>query len=475
MSRGVLGLTVACARCHDHKFDPIPTRDYYALAGVFASTVATLRPVAEVEPKTETQFMVNAQRIFYLSYVANLLRTDPGSKPKEARKKVEQFTADLDKIEEEISCAAREESGPSCVSHSARQTPRALRTQTWRHTRAGSAAQRGRGAVAEPFFHSVMDAGLWVDGTDGDLTMLDIKPGKPRDLRVLPGGNVTTPREAAPRGFLSVLTKGDAAFRNGSGRLELADKMFTDAAPLAARVIVNRVWAWHFGKPLVDTPSDFGTQGEKPTHPELLDDLAARFIANGWSLKWLHREIMLSATYQQASRPRPEAAKVDPANQLLWRFNPRRLDIEAYRDCLLQAVGRLDTSLGGPPTELDQAENKRRTVYARVSRGRLNNVLQLYGFPEATMHSPGRETTTNPLQQLFMMNSPFIRDQAAALLESISKEKDNDTKIRLLYHRVMARDPSEREQALAEKYLSTGTLKDFAHALLLTNEVIYWP
>src|SRR5439155_25528807 len=115
--------------------------------------------------------------------------------------------------------------------------------------------------------------------------------------------------------------------------------------------------------------------------PQLLDDLAARFIANGWSLKWLHREIMLSAAYQQASRPRPDAARIDPANRLLWRMNPRRLDIESYRDCILQATGSLDPRLGGPSTDLDQSGNQRRTVYARVSRGRVNGVLQLYGFP----------------------------------------------------------------------------------------------
>ena len=128
------------------------------------------------------------------------------------------------------------------------------------------------------------------------------------------------------------------------------------------------------------------------------DDLAARFIANGWSLKWLHREIMLSATYRQASNPRPDVAKIDPANRLLWRMNPRRLDIEAYRDCILQAAGKLDTKLGGPSTDIEQSTNQRRTVYGRVSRGRTSGLLILYGFPEATMHSPGRQTTTTPIQ-----------------------------------------------------------------------------
>jgi hypothetical protein len=240
-------------------------------------------------------------------------------------------------------------------------------------------------------------------------------------------------------------------------------------------VIVNRVWGWHFGKCLVETASDFGAQGDKPLHPQLLDDLAARFVANGWSLKWLHREVMLSATYRQASRLRPEAAKADPGNKLLWRMNPRRLDVEAYRDCLLQASGTLDTTAGGPSADLDQAANKRRTVYARVSRSRANYLLQLYGFPEATMHSPGRETTTTPLQQLFVLNSPFMRDLASALARGVEKEADPPAKVRSLYRKVLARDPTGRELTLADEYLATGTLTDYAHALLAANEVIYWP
>jgi hypothetical protein len=476
VSRGVLGLTVACARCHDHKFDPISTRDYYALAGVFASTIAAPRPIADVDPQVETRFMAATQRLFYVSYLANLMRTEPGTKPKEARKKVEQFVKDLDAIEAEI--ADLRDGNPALHAYLARLDKRPAPYDGKPGTKADPPAgkrQKNRGAELEPYFHSVYDAGLWVDGTDPDLTLLDIKPGQPRDLRVLAGGNVAKPGALVPRGFPAVLAKGDAAFHHGSGRRELAEKIFTDAAPLAARVIVNRVWGWHFGKPLVETPSDFGTQGDKPSHPELLDDLAARFVANGWSLKWLHREIMLSAAYQQASRPRLDAAKIDPANRLLWRLNPRRLDIEAYRDCILQATGSLDPRLGGPSADLDQADNKRRTVYGRVSRGRANNLLQLYGFPEATMHSPGRETTTTPLQQLFVLNSRFLRDQAAALAGSVAKETDGDAKVRALYRRVLARDPSPRELNLANEYLAIGTLTDYAHALLCTNEVIFWP
>jgi hypothetical protein len=432
---------------------------------VFASTVAAPRPLAAVDARAETQFMWSAQRVFYLSYLANLMHTEPGTKPKEARRKVELFTTELERIKIEV--AGLREAHQELHAYLARldRRPGAEPKQP----------REEKPSRDEPFFHSVFDAGLWVDGADPDLTMLDIRLGQPRDLRVLGGGNVAKPGELVPRGFVSVLAKGDAAFRHGSGRLELAQRLFTDAGPLAARVIVNRVWGWHFGGLLVDTPSDFGTQGEKPSHPQLLDDLAARFIAGGWSLKWLHREIMLSAAYQQASRLRADAAKVDPANRLLWRMNPRRLDVEAYRDCLLQAAGQLDARLGGPSVDLDQPGNQRRTVYGRVSRGRLNPLLQQYGFPEAAMHSPGRMTTTTPLQQLFVMNSPFLRTQAAALAESVTNEADVNARIRVLYRKVLARDPSDSEVALGSVYLAEGTITDYAHALLSTNEVIFWP
>ena len=186
-----------------------------------------------------------------------------------------------------------------------------------------TAARRATNLTStEPFMNAVYDAAQYVDGSDANYTFVNYKAGEPRDFPVLLHGNVATPGEMVPRHFPAVLSKGDSPLRNGSGRLELADRIFADAAPLTARVIVNRVWDWHFGKPLVGTASDFGAQGEKPTHPELLDDLAARFIAHGWSLKWLNREIMLSAAYRQSSQPRAEAAQADPANVLFWRMNP---------------------------------------------------------------------------------------------------------------------------------------------------------
>jgi hypothetical protein len=272
-----------------------------------------------------------------------------------------------------------------------------------------------------------------------------------------------------------VLAKGDAAFKNGSGRLELAEKIFADSAPLAARVIVNRVWDWHIGRPLVATPSDYGVQGEKPTHPELLDDLAARFIANGWSLKWLHREIMLSATYRQSSRSRQDAAKVDATNSLIWRMNPRRLDVESYRDTLLRASSRLNEKMYGPSEDLQAAENVRRTVYGRVSRSRMSSLLKTYDFPDPMQTASGRELTTTPLQQLFVMNSAFMHDAATALAGSVAQEPDDTAKLRALFRKILSRDPSPKELDLALTFLAGGSMEQYAQVLLSTNEEIFWP
>ena len=207
----------------------------------------------------------------------------------------------------------------------------------------------------------------------------------------------------------------------------------------------------------------------------MLDDLAARFIANGWSLKWLHREIMLSSTYQQSSRRRADAEQADQSNTLLWRMNPRRMDIESYRDSMLRAAGTLSDKMYGPSEDLDAEGNTRRTIYGRVARGRLNNLLKLYDFPDASQTSPGRDLTTTPLQQLFVMNGTFIREQAAALAKTLESEPDATAKLRSLYRKILARDPTAKELDFALTYLSQSTLAEYAEVLLSTNEEIFWP
>jgi hypothetical protein len=280
-----------------------------------------------------------------------------------------------------------------------------------------------------------------------------------------------------------VLSKGDTTSHNGSGRADFADHIFSDGAPLTARVIVNRVWAWHFGKGLVGTPSDFGTQGEKPTHPELLDDLSARFIAHGWSLKWLNREIMLSAAYRQSSHPRTDGDTADPINALLWRMNPRRMDIESYRDSLLRTAGKLTDEMYGPSEEADSATNFRRTVYARVSRSRVNGLLREYDFPDPIQTTATRDLTVTSLQQLFLMNSSWIHNLSSNLATSVDTQPDVPAKVRDLYRKILSRDPSAHEVALAAAYLDRPAdpaikqtlLEQYAQILLSTNEEIFWP
>ena len=465
VSRGLLGLTVACARCHDHKFDPIPTKDYYSLASVFASTMRSERPTFDVDPQVEARFQFVQRRLFDLAYSRNLL-TNEASTVVGAEARVARWKLEIAELQKEME--ALQDRYPVLVKYLER---------FWRdpskQAKQAVSARRRPGASDDPFMNTVYDAANYVDGSDDNYTWLHYKPNQPRDLNVFLRGNVASQGEPAPRRFLSVLAKSDPALPNGSGRLDLAEKITTDAAPLAARVFVNRVWGWHFGRPLVNTPSDFGTQGDKPSHPELLDDLAARFIANGWSIKWLHREILLSSAWQQASNRRPEGDRIDQSNTLLWRMNPRRLAVEDYRDSLLRISGALDSKLYGLSLDLDADTNNRRTIYGRIARGRLSNLLKLYDFPDPTQTSPSRDLTTTPLQQLFVLNGPFLRAQANSLAKVIDSEPATEARIRALYRKVLARDPSPKEFEIASGYLAQSDIANFAHVLLSTNEVLF--
>jgi uncharacterized protein DUF1553/uncharacterized protein DUF1549/cytochrome c len=478
VSRGLLAMTVACARCHDHKFDPIPTKDYYGLVGVFASTMRAERPLFDVDPKTEQRYLWIQNRLFDLHYSVDLL-TEEASTVEGAAPRVAKWKAEIASLKSEMNGIAERypELGESLEKYYVLPNPPKATPDPPVNPAAAPppAAASRRSSPTQPFANAVYDAAQFVDGTDPHYTWIDYRPGQARDFPVLLHGNVDTPGDMVPRHFLSVLSQGDSTFEQGSGRLELGERIFTDGAALAARVIVNRVWSWHFGKALVPTTSDFGVQGEKPSNPDLLDDLAARFIAHGWSLKWLHREIMLSAAYQQSSKTISEASKIDPVNTYLWRMNPRRLDIEAWRDSILRAAGTLNEQMYGPPDEVDAPGNNRRTVYARVSRNRLSDLLRIYDFPDPTQTSSDRDVTTTSLQQLFVMNSAFMHTQAAALAGAVQNAPDNSEKIRILYRKILSRDPSAAELDRGVRYLSNGTTAQYAQILLSVNEEIFWP
>ncbi len=445
ITRGFLGLTVACARCHDHKFDPIGTADYYALAGVMASTQLVERALVPADPLVEEALAgLRAQIVdleLRLGY-AKEMKTTAG-KQKEDESKFNGTIADFE---------------------------------------ARIKALKATKPFEGPTAPAVRDAGLWVDGNDPSWTLLDYRPGVSRDLPVFLRGNASTPGPITARRFLAVLSPGEPkGFGAGSGRKQLADGIVGDAASLAGRVIVNRVWGWHFGRPLVTTPSNFGKLGEPPSHPDLLDDLTARFIANGWSLKALHREIVLSSTYRQSSRGDTSARSTDPENKWLGRGHRRRLEVEAWRDAILQVSGSLDLTIGGPSGSLEDARFFRRTVYGKVSRQRVADVLRVFDFPDANRHGEGRDMTTTPLQQLYFLNSPFLLANSDKLAgHTLDGQPAPVEFVEALYRNTLLRKPSDDEIVQSLQLVEAEGGPEFpeawtvlAQALLIGNEFLF--
>lgn len=435
VSRTFLGLTVACARCHDHKFDPITQKDYYALAGVFASCRISERPVISAE-------------LF-----------EPVRKARE----------EVAKLEKQL--AALKKKKPQPADEIANLTSKIDELKKTPH-------------YDTPMAPGLVEEALYVERagkTPQDGTKLIYKPGA-KDLHLFIRGNPNRLGELVPRRFLQVLSHEDSQrFQQGSGRLDLAKAITGEASSLAARVLVNRIWLAHFGRGLVTTPSNFGQSGERPSHPELLDDLAARFIENGWSLKWLHREIVLSATYRQSSRADGSTSEKDPGNRWLSRMNRRRLDVEAWRDSMLAATGELDLKIGGPSLSLTDAKNNRRTIYGTIHRREMSTMLLTHDFPDPTAHSPARQNTTTALQGLYALNGPLILNRAEALARRLARdEQDDAARIRLAYRLLFSREPSSRETEIGLAFL--GESKDaarsaawaqYAQVLLASNEFLF--
>ncbi|MFN0021499.1 MAG: PSD1 and planctomycete cytochrome C domain-containing protein [Pirellulaceae bacterium] len=434
-----LGLTVACARCHDHKFDPVTTQDYYALAGVLASIRLEDRPI---------------------------IAADLAAAAKKGHDRVKELDGEIKKLKDQ-----------KPLPEGMAEKVKALEEQI-------AEVKRTTPHYETPLAYSVFEASIHVLPDGPSRTKIEFKPDQPQDVCVQVRGNAANVGALVPRRFLSVLAKDtNSTFKQGSGRRELADAIVTDSAPLAARVFVNRVWKQHFGRGLVNTPSNFGTQGEKPSHPQLLDDLAARFIDHGWSLKWLHRQIVLSATYQQVSS-RDEGAAKDPENVFLSRMSVRRLDVEAWRDAMLAATGELDEAMGGAAKELSELGNRRRTIYGTVKRRELSDLLRLHDFPDPVVSSGSRVPTTSPLQQLFVLNSPYIRKRSETLVARLQTEAGNDTaaRVQLAYRVLLQREPTADELALGLEFVSSAAAdgatadalwREFAQVLLASNELLF--
>ncbi len=606
ISRGILGLTVACAQCHNHKYDPIPAKDYYSLLGVFKSTQLSqvpLAPAKEVEAyenhkkkiaemeavirdfeEKQNNMLVEILMKQTSRYMMAAWKAMSGAKPDVAAAAAAEGKLDPEILGRWIQYLKGTDKNHSYL-------------EKWYAVVAGHPALEQVKAVADEFQTLVLAVNTekkavddknyvalggaagatddkkkrvtqlaFLDGDKGRLwsdlaatpyinvgdgfeyppgiyyygpqrmpndeaeqirkTLLaDSGGGKPErtqqpierflygewkahlesmyaelqslektlppaypflhaveesktpaNIRVALRGDATNLGEEAPRRFVQILCDGECKpFTQGSGRLELAEALVSPKNPLTARVIVNRIWTGHFGYGIVRTPSNFGLLGEKPTHPELLDYLATRFMENRWSIKDLHRQILLSATYALSTDNVAENAEKDSENRLLWRANLiKRLDVEALRDSLLAVSGELDETMGGPPVSLADENNRRRTLYGSVSRRKLDGVLSLFDFADPSYTSEGRGNTAGPLQRLYFMNNKFVAREAAALLKRLNRDapQTDAAKITQAHWLLFGRVASESEQQLGLQFMkeSKNPWQEYLQVLLSSSE-----
>jgi hypothetical protein len=453
----VLGLSLRCARCHDHKFDPLTSRDYYSLYGIFASTQYPFAGAEEVKRPSEFAPLVppdevKAREAAHAETLARLKREievlgSTGSLAARIR--------DLDMMiaQAEWLCTSADDSHDLAELRTERAKVQTQIEARRKELKAELARREKASALAGvPMAYAVREA-------------------RPTDARIQKGGNPRALGETVKRGVPKILDpSGTLPIAEGaSGRLELA-RWLTEgpARDLTARVMVNRIWQHHFTRPIVPTPSDFGLRGTPPSHPELLDHLAREFIASGWSIKAMHRKIMLSKTYQLASTHDQAAFEKDSGNTWYWRSDRRRLDAEALRDTLLALGGNLDPSRPGPhpfpPVERWRYTAHRqfkalypsdhRSVYLMVQRLHPHPYLSIFNGPDTSMTTAVRDQSSVPLQALFLLNSPFVHAQAGRFAgRLIAEEPDPAARLRLAYLWTFARPPSDSEATQALAYL----------------------
>ena len=591
LTRGFLGLTVSCARCHDHKFDPIPTKDYYALAGIFNGRRYTEIPLAEedaVKAYNEEQKVIKdleskyrgdlrgmgrnqgreklnqVSRYLQEGWRMNVLKSEGvrfsdeeyakkrGLHPHFAKRfrdvmavnRKSDLSKRLPELERWHQHEVKFDEKPTIESLKVPQEIVKLAEQlqvkvikaaeAFSKIEVEKAGELAKARNEEDRLNKVIGKmendqkrllkNIWYDGhapfyaSDNDVYNKFLnevqkkeadskkaefeglrKNGLPKypvahaiqgggkAMQVYIRGNPASKGDWVARGSLEILndeprpTDPEEAKKLSYTRLDLAEAITSPENPLTARVIVNRVWQWHFGRGLVSTSSNFGLLGEAPTHPELLDWLTVKFIENGWSLKWLHREILRSASYQLSSERDSRNEELDGDNLYRWRFDRRRLEVEAWRDALLAISGKLDPEMGGPTFDLKN-NNTRRTVYASISRHQLDGMLRIFDFPDANVSAASRTETTVPQQQLFVLNSDFIIEQAKAFAKQVAqKHEDLAKQVEHAYQLAFGRSPSEAELKVAQSYLEAEKEKDdklsrweqYCQALLASNELMY--
>ncbi len=437
VGKAFLGLTLGCARCHDHKFDPLSNEDYYALAGIFYSTHF-------MENLGAKGGEITFKRVPLVPWAVAALRDGQ--------------VLQLDAIKAKLT-ALDKLSPPVATNH----PERLMLVKERDALQAGLpppypvAMTVQEGGMPGGLFPNIQDVPIHIRGS---YTRLG--PVIPRRMPAFFAGESQPP------------------ITQGSGRRELAAWVASEKNPLTARVIVNRVWQWHFGEGLVHTPNNFGLLSEPPTHPALLDWLAAQFVEDGWSLKTLHRRIMLSAAYQRASAiPRPQFAR-DPDNRWLGRFTARRLEAEAIRDAMIFVSGRLDLSPDGPAGA--DVGALRRSLYVQTARWDRSNFATLFDAANPDASVEKRTVSTVAPQALLMLNNDFVQVQAAELAKRLLREASGDEAARIQWacQLLFARPAHAEELAIGHQLLAKSgqsgaadAWRDFAHVLLCTNEFIY--
>lgn len=591
VGRGFMGMTLACARCHDHKFDPVPTADYYSLSGILGSVEepidlpvvgrgttdeAALKPYLEKRAKLLSDWEAHVDKCLassnahfrtmateYLRYLVRCSsshRTTEGYIPLDTPSGLlfyqapPRWEALLEKSKamhepffklwhacmalpkdgfsekaQAVLTGMRNSSGaqahhPWVVQAFAGEPPKDMLAVADAYGRLIQEALKsdtpegksivaliygpdspvppaGREEIIEDIPRFLTEKRL-VHRSEGEagtkiLTSLSALEAtapveramavrvsaRPMDPRILIRGDMKRPGTPVPRRFLSVLSEVDARTYEDDGRLQLAQSIASTRNPLTARVIVNRVWQHHFGTGLVATTDDFGVMGEKPVHPELLDHLASWFMDHGWSLKALHHYMLTSATWQQSSAWRADDGAKDPGNRLLWRMSPRRLEFEPLRDSLLQAAGQLDIRQGGRGQPLTNS-NLRRALYGYTDRFRIPALMRNFDVANPDTSISRRSETLVPLQALYLMNNPFVRQQAKALVqrEEISAASTSVDRVQRVFQLTLSRNPDDVELDASMAFLGDARWEDvasrrkwesLAQGLLLSNEFVF--
>ncbi|MDC0273718.1 PSD1 and planctomycete cytochrome C domain-containing protein [Planctomycetaceae bacterium] len=578
LCRGTMGLTVACARCHDHKYDPIPTADYYSLYGVFASSEEQLVRLEEIDE--HQSFAAELQkRKQTLEEKLNAFRTESSQRARARIKDYlhaqtelekypaqgfdqifskedllpafvrrwqyflhqaklnddrifvawrmyqaipeEEFAAKTVAVTNQINALSDDKINPLVLSIFS-EPPKSFNDMADRYTglfeeidtkwqstvKDVSESEKRPNALpdeheeelrsvlygstapcevpdqpvvhTETFFDSGSLTQLWKLQGEVDRWIINAEQAVPFSVilvdqelpiapRILRRGNPVNYGDDVSRQFLSLFSTEDSQpFQHGSGRRELADAIANAENPLTARVMINRVWMHHFGAGLVTTPSDFGLRAIAPSHPELLDWLATEFVENDWSLKKIHRLMLTSSTYRQASTPPVDEAKrqlaeqSDPENRLLWKMNQHRLSFEEFRDSLLEVTGDLDLKMGGKPSKIFAAPYPtRRTLYGLIDRQFLPSTLRVFDFANPDLHIPRRSETTVPQQSLFLMNHPLVLERVRALVEVVQRDRtDPQHTIIAMFRLAFQRDPSRGELAEALAFVEVAMTPD---------------